>query len=88
MGSPYNIKKVILNWDDGMNLNSKEMFRYADNPVQERHEEDPLKNVSNDPIFGLELGQFSTNTNITYLIKAVDTANNIVVSKEKFLTIE
>jgi hypothetical protein len=87
MGSPFNIKRVVLYWDNGSEIKTREMFRYADNPVQERHDEDPLKNMSNDPIFGLELGQFSTGTNITYWIGAFDTANNAVISNEKYLNI-
>ena len=63
------------------------MFRYADNPVQNRHDEDPLKNQSNDPIFGLELGQFPTNTTIKYFIKAFDNANNTIATIEKSFTI-
>jgi hypothetical protein len=52
------------------------MYRYGDFPIQSRHEEDPLKNQSNDPIFGIELGQFSTGQTITYWIVAVDSAQN------------
>ncbi len=79
--SPFVIKKVVVHWDDGQITYSKNMFRYADNPIQNRHEEDPLKNQSNDPIFGLELGQFSTGTEVTYWIEAFDYANNIVISE-------
>jgi hypothetical protein len=71
-----------------MIIKSGDMYRYGDNPIQERHEEDPLKNMSNDPIFGLELGQFSTSTNITYWIGAFDTANNTVFSSKKSFMIE
>jgi len=63
------------------------MFRYADNPVQKRHEEDPLNNQTNDPIYGLELGQLPNNTTINYFIKAIDTANNVIVSSIKFFKI-
>jgi hypothetical protein len=52
------------------------MYRYALYPVQSRHEEDPLRNQSNDPIFGIELGQFPTDQTITYWIVASDTAQN------------
>ena len=64
------------------------MFRYADNPVQERHEEDILKNESNDPIFGLELGQFVSGTIINYHIEAIDFANNVAISDVNSLIIE
>jgi hypothetical protein len=52
------------------------MYRYGDFPIQSRHEEDPLINQSNDPVFGIELGQFSTDQTITYWIVARDTAQN------------
>ncbi len=86
-GSPFDIKKVILFWDNGTVEKSTDMFRYADNPVQKRHDEDPLNNESNDPIFGLELGQFPNNTTINYWIKAIDTANNTITSEKKSFTI-
>ena len=87
-GSPFSIQRVVLYWDEGNLTNSGEMFRYGDNPVQERHEEDPLKNMSNEPIFGRELGQFSTDTEIIYWIEAIDTSNNKVISSKKFIEIE
>jgi len=86
-GSPFNIKRIVLIWDNGTAKRSTDMFRYADNPSQKRHEEDPLKNESNEPIYGIELGQFSTGTVITYSIKAIDNAENYLISNEKSLTI-
>ena len=59
------------------------MYQYADNPIQERHQEDPLINNSNSPLFGYELGQFTSGTNITYWIKVIDTANNFKTSGKK-----
>ena len=88
MGSPYTINRVALYWDDGTLTTIKDMYRYGDNPVQERHEEDPLKNMSNDPIYGLELGQFLNGSNITYWIEAFDTANNSGISSKNSFTIE
>jgi len=63
------------------------MYEHANNPIQDRHEEDPLINELNDPIYGFELGQFETGQNITYWILAFDTANNLVQSNEKFFMI-
>jgi len=82
-GSPFAIQKIVLYWDDGINTESMQMFRYGDNPIQDRHEEDPLKNESNDPIYGYELGQFLTGKNISYCIEAFDTANNSVITDTK-----
>jgi len=82
-GSPFDLKKIVLHCDNGTETNSFEMYRYADFPVQERHDEDPLQNESNDPLFGFELGQFSTGENITYWVVAYDTANNSKKSDEK-----
>ena len=85
--SPFTIQKVILYLEDGIKSESMEMFRYGDYPIQARHEEDPLINESNDPLYGLELGQFSTDKNIIYWIKAIDSANNSVVSNFKFFKV-
>jgi hypothetical protein len=81
--SPFDIKRVVLYCDNDTEINSYKMYRYGDNPVQERHEEDPLFNESNEPIFGFELGQFSTEENITYWIVSYDAANNSEQSEEK-----
>ena len=56
------------------------LYRYGDYPVQARHEEDPLVNESNAPLYGVELGQMPTGTNITYWVTAVDTALNTNIS--------
>ena len=85
--NPFKIKQVVLVWDNETDIKSTDMFRYADNPVQKRHEEDPLNNQTNDPIYGLELGQLPNNTTINYFIKAIDTANNVIVSSIKFFKI-
>ncbi len=85
--SPFDVKTVVLYCDDGTKINSYEMYRYGENPVQSRHDEDPLKHESNNPIFGFELGQFSTGKTITYWIVAYDAANNSRPSCEKSFTI-
>jgi hypothetical protein len=78
------VSEVILHWyKDNGQTKSKQMFRYADHPRQGRSEEDPLKNESNRPLYGFELGQFPLGTKITYWIKAMDTANNSIKSNEK-----
>ena len=81
--SPFDIKRVVLYCDNDTEINSYEMYRYGDNPVQGRHEEDPLFNESNEPIFGFELGQFSTGEIITYWIVSYDAADNSKQSEEK-----
>jgi len=81
--SPFDIKRVVLYCDNDTEIKSYEMYRYGDNPVQGRHEEDPLFNESNEPIFGFELGQFSTGESITYWIVSYDAANNSKQSEEK-----
>jgi len=73
---PFAINNIILYCKNGTDTTSSTMYRYGDFPIQSRHEEDPLKNQSNDPIFGIELGQFSTGQTITYWIVAVDSAQN------------
>lgn len=74
--SPFSIKKVIIYYDNGSGPIRKEMFRYGDFPPQERHIEDDIQNIPNDPIYGIELGNFRTGENITYWIEVFDTANN------------
>ena len=81
--SPFDIQSVFLYYNNGTDIKSYEMFEYANNPVQERHEEDPLIEEPNDPIYGFELGQFETGEEITYWIVAYDTANNSILSNEK-----
>ncbi|MCX6672083.1 MAG: hypothetical protein NTX92_09215, partial [Euryarchaeota archaeon] len=73
---PFAINNIILYCNNGTDTISYEMYRYGQYPIQSRHEEDPLKNQSNNPIFGIELGQFPTGQTITYWIVAVNTAQN------------
>ena len=83
-GSPFGIKKVEIE----INGKIKEMFRYGDNPVQSRDEEDPLKNESNSPCYGIELGQFESGSIIKFLVKAFDNANNVAISKEMIIHVK
>ena len=41
------------------------MFRYGDFPPQERHIEDNIQNIPNDPIYGIELDKFQSGEKIT-----------------------
>ncbi len=75
--SPFAIRSIILYCFDGFDTESYEMYRYGDFPVQSRHDEDPLFNQSNAPLFGKELGQFPTGQIINYWIRAIDTAQNM-----------
>jgi hypothetical protein len=84
---PFTIRTITLFCFDGTDTVSYEMYRYADFPVQSRHEEDPFYNESNDPIFGKELGQFDTGQSIGYWIVAVDTAGNRIQSEGDSFTI-
>ena len=74
--SPFSIKKVILCHDNGTGPIRHEMSRYGDFPPQERHIEDDIQNIPNDPIYGFELGNFQTGELISYWIETFDTANN------------
>ena len=73
----YHIKKVSINIDG----NEMEMYRYADNPPQSRHEEDALKNMSNEPVYGIELGQMEKGKH-SFFITAMDSAGNEEKSEE------
>ena len=84
---PFSIQRVVLFWDDSEEVGSREMYRYGCDPVQSRHEEDPLKNTSNSPLFGLEFGQLQLGTNVTYWVLAFDTARNVKESGKQSFTV-
>ena len=84
---PFAIRTIILYCYNGTDTVSYEMYRYGDYPVQSRHEEDPLINQLNAPIFGVELGQFSSGQSIGFWIVAVDTAQNKIQSEGDSFTI-
>jgi len=77
-GGMFSIKKVEIE----MNGEAKEMYLYASDPVQQRHDEDPLKNESNLPAYGIELGQFPSGSTIKFRVEAYDSAGNSVMSDE------
>jgi hypothetical protein len=84
---PFAIQTITLYCDDGSDTVSQEMYRYANYPVQGRHEEDPLVNQSNAPLFGVELGQFPSGQTIGFWIVAVDTAQNWIQSEGDMFSI-
>jgi hypothetical protein len=85
--APFTLNNIILYCDNGIDTVSYEMYRYGQYPIQSRHEEDPLRNQSNNPIFGIELGQFPTGQTITYWIVAIDTVQNTQQSDVHSFTI-
>lgn len=84
---PFAIRNIILYCYNGTDTVSYEMYRYGAYPVQSRHEEDPLFNQSNAPLFGVELGQFSSGQSIGFWIVAIDTAQNKIQSEGDSFTI-
>ena len=60
---------------------SEEMYRYADFPPQGRHEEDPLNNQTNTPIYGLELGLFKKNEHVSFYIAVKDSSGTEIESE-------
>jgi hypothetical protein len=86
-GSPYMLSQVFLYCENASMISVYELYRYGDYPVQPRHEEDPLRNESNDPIYGYELGQIHSGEVIIYWIVAIDTAQNKRISDEYTLMI-
>jgi len=77
-GDMFSIKKVEIEIDG----EAKEMYLYASDPVQQRHDEDPLKNESNLPAYGIELGQFPSGSTIKFRVRAYDSAGNSALSDE------
>jgi hypothetical protein len=85
--SPFAIAHVLAYWQNDTVTTVQEIYRYADHPVQARHEEDPLFNESNAPIYGVELGQFQPGETIAYWVVAWDTAQNMKQSDVRSFTI-
>jgi hypothetical protein len=83
----FSVKNVVLYLKNNMNIKKHNMFIYGINPIQDRHLEDPLSNLSNQPIYGIELGQFDKGENITYSIEVIDMAENSILSNEKYFVI-
>ena len=84
---PFSIQSIVLYCYDGNTTTSHQMYRYGQSPIQNRHEEDPLINQSNAPLFGVELGQFSSGQSIGFWIVATDTAFNRIQSEGDAFTI-
>ena len=78
----YKIRNVSI-IVDGV---EKKMFMYASNPVQPRHEEDALANISNEPRYGVELGQMEKGEHVFYVV-AMDTAGNMAKSDGYMISI-
>ncbi len=87
--SPFAISTVTIHYttNNKQTIQTHNMFLYAANPIQDRSDEDPLKDKSNTPIYGIELGQFPKNTVIEYWINAYDTAKNIHLSPTSAITV-
>jgi len=85
---PFNLRTVVLFLNNGTEIISYEMYRYGEYPVQSRHEEDPLFNESNAPLFGKQLGQFPTGQVINYWIVAMDSAGNTKQSEISSFSIQ
>ena len=81
--SPFDISSVTLYYSNSTQSISSQLYEYANNPIQPRHEEDPLVDEPNTPLFGIELGHFQTGEQISYWIVASDTANNSISSNQK-----
>lgn len=79
----YKIRDVFVIFDG----NEEKMYRYADFPSQPRHEEDELRNLSNEPLYGIEIGQLPAGV-YRYTIKAIDTAGNEAMSNEYEISVE
>ena len=84
----YPVKKVLIHWIYNSTEITDEIERYADNPPQERHPEDPFRNQSNNPIYGYELGVFRTGEDIEYWVEVWDYALNRVTSDKQVITVQ
>jgi hypothetical protein len=86
--NPFTVKTVTVYVDKGGTVSSREMFCYGTCPVQPRHDEDPLCDEPNDPVFGVELGQCVSGEQVTYWVVACDSAQNIVCSQPHFFVVQ
>ena len=86
--NPFDVKKVDLIYKNMNNTYIETMYNYGEKPIQNRHDEDPLINIANKPIFGYELGHFNSGETIIYQIIAYDYANNNIKSNETSIYIE
>lgn len=74
----FPMKNVILDYKKGIQpVISKTMFEYGQHPIQSRHPEDPKKQCSNHPVYGVELGSLASNETIQFRVTAIDIANNV-----------
>jgi hypothetical protein len=85
---PFDVKDIILYLNDSSSELSHSMYEYGNNPVQTRHEEDILYNQSNSPLFGFEIGEFSSGEKIRCYIVVIDSANNVIQSEEMSFSIQ
>jgi hypothetical protein len=81
--SLFSIRDVFLYYDNETGPINQKMFRYGDHPPQDRHIEDNIQNIPNNPIYGFEIGYFQTAENISYWIEAFDTVGNKKTSEIK-----
>lgn len=84
----FPLKKATLQYKtNNYSLQSLQLYEYANNPIQTRHSEDPKINITNQPVYGRDLGKFQTNTTLSFRIITVDIANNKEISEWKTIQI-
>ena len=84
---PFALDMVEIYNSDDRGVFHSPMYSYANHPIQSRHEEDPLRNESNEPVFGFMLGEYPTNQTITYWIVARDTGGHTTTSAKQTIVV-
>ncbi len=85
----FPLKTIFIEYktNDTTPLNTKHLYEYAQNPIQERHSEDLKQNLSNHPCYGIELGTFSSGSQIHFRITAIDVTGGKEISSWQTLLI-
>ena len=86
----FPVKNIFIEFktNDIIQITTKQLYEYAQNPIQERHSEDLKQNQSNYPCYGVELGSFSSGKQLIFRITAIDIAGGKDISSWQTLLID
>jgi hypothetical protein len=86
--SRFPLKKAVIEYKSENNaIKSNKLYEYAQHPIQSRHPEDPRNNLSNNPVYGCEIGPYQLNDTIQIRVIATDMASNKNISEWKSIQI-
>jgi len=90
MEKAFPIKKIFIEYrtTDTKPLTIRQLYEYAQHPIQNRHIEDPKQNQSNYPCYGIELGSFTSGEQLFFRITAIDVTMNKEISSWQTILID